>query len=469
MVFLLLVSACSTTPRKTVSDRPAVESYPAVVADDVIPEGSVAVGVPGWESRLEDNPLVQVWLGYFQGRGRRYMEVYLARSTRYLDLMKGILRQNGLPEDLVYIPMIESGYSFSAKSHASAVGYWQFIKGTGKRYGLTISRQVDERRDPILSTHAAAQYLKGLYSLFGSWELAMAAYNVGENRVQRVLMNNYTRDFWEMARRRLLPDETLNYVPKFVAAALIAKNPEKYGFSEIEYYPPFRFSEVTVDKPVNLRRMAANLGLPYSDFKMYNPAFRGDVAPLSAGRKVTLRVPAGQGGDPSVKLVNAQQTSVQQVAVEAQVSDSEKSPARADVEPEDYFFYRVRRGDNMFRIAQRYGVSQADLVKLNNLRPGQALPTGKRLKIPSDGQESNQTRVAPREPSSKRGRSERAVASAGSAGRNKEVHIVRRGESLRKIARKYGLNIRDLKKANGLTDRDLLAGERLQIPRSAVR
>ncbi|MFN7262309.1 MAG: lytic transglycosylase domain-containing protein, partial [Pseudobdellovibrionaceae bacterium] len=166
---------------------------------------------------VEMNPLVEKWVNYFQGRGRPHMERYLARSNRYIGLMKKILRQNGLPEDLIYIALIESGFSSKATSRAAAVGYWQFIRPTGKRYGLEINSLVDERRDPVLSTQAAAEYFKGLYSVFGSWYLAMASYNVGENRVKREVMNHYTRDFWELARKKRFPQETINYVPKYIA------------------------------------------------------------------------------------------------------------------------------------------------------------------------------------------------------------------------------------------------------------
>src|SRR5262249_50776712 len=151
---------------------------------------------------------------------------YLERSARYLPMMKNVLRENGLPEDLVYVAMIESGFSPRAHSRANAVGYWQFIRSTGKRFGLHVDTFIDERRDPVLSTRAAAEYFKALYDLLGSWHLSMAAYNVGEMRVKRAVTRYYTRDFWELIRkRRAMPAETRNYVPKFIAAALIAKNP----------------------------------------------------------------------------------------------------------------------------------------------------------------------------------------------------------------------------------------------------
>ena len=400
------------------------------------------------------------------------MDRYLARSTRYLDLMKRVLKQNGVPEELVFVAMIESGFSFSAKSHAGAVGYWQFIRGTGKRYGLKINSFIDERRDPILSTTAAAQYLRGLYSLFGSWELAMAAYNVGENRVQKVLMNNYTRDYWEMAARRLLPAETLSYVPKFVAASLIAKNPAKYGFNDVEYYEPFTFEEVTLEKPVNLRVLAGKLGVSYADFKMFNPAFKGDYAPLGPDRKVVIRVPNGG-------------KSIVQASLDQATVKSNRLVVTYDTGDHDYVFYKIRRGDNLFRIAQKYGVSQTSILKLNNFSHQTTLRVGSRIKIPAEAAE-RETPSPGREPSSKRAKESNnnshvfaskrlpvVVRASRPTGRYAHVdmkphkiHIVRRGETLTHIAEKYCLPLVKLAKANKLprTAR-LVAGTQLMIPK----
>ena len=473
-----LLIACSSKPTKTGGQSGSAGS---TIAGDTVPAygeefTGVAFGQPEWDKRLENNPFVKEWLDYFQGRGRKYMELYLARSSRYLDLMKGILKNSGMPEELVFVPMIESGYSFSAKSNANAVGYWQFIRATGKRYGLRINNVVDERRDPILSTQAASQYLKGLYSLFGSWELALAAYNVGENRVQRVLMNNYTRDYWEMARRRLLPAETLNYVPKFVAAALIARNPDKYGFTDIKYYEPFKFDEITLNKAVNLRRMAAQLNVPYQEFKMYNPAFKGDHAPLGPDRKVVIRVPAGSSQDTA------------KTAIEQSVVTTEKPTVVYDNPNEkDYVYYRVRRGDNLHRIAQRYGVRQQDILKLNNFESGNIIRSGVKIKIPLEANERKESSVSPADPSTSMQRSparrlqkdggreiekltaktkEIPGATAISGGSTKSWHTVRRGETLTGIAHSYGVSLDRIISANRL-DGDkgrLLAGQRIRIP-----
>lgn len=393
----------------------------------------------------EVNPMVDKWVNYFQGRGRRHMERYLARSTRYEAVMKRVLRDNGLPEDLFYIALIESGFSSSAVSHASAVGYWQFIRGTGKRYGLEISRLVDERRDPVLATEAAAEYFRGLYSVFGSWYLAMASYNVGENRVKREVMKHQTRDFWELARKARFPSETINYVPKFIAAKMIAKDPAKYGFEEIDYLPPIEFDTVEVTHSVNLRVMAEKMSLNYEDFKALNPKFKGEIAPDREGR-LSLRIPPGQT----------------ELAVTA-AADAvpEKIEYVADVDTQRY---RIRRGDNLSSIARRFRTSVAYLRDLNDLPRGRALRVGSVLYVPDRTPlTSRATRtartVAPKAPSSKGA----ATSLAGADG--VRYHVVRSGDSLYTIARRYGTTISALSKANNIhRGRVLRVGVKLIIP-----
>ena len=242
---------------------------------------------------IEERPEVEVWIQYFTGRGRDNMKLYLERSTRYMQLMRSVLRESGLPDKLVYVAMIESGFSSKARSRAHAMGYWQFIEPTGRRYGLKVNHFVDERRDPLLSTQAAGEYLKDLYSLFGSWYLAMASYNAGEYRVNRAMMKYYTRDFWRLRKNKSIPRETREYVPKFMAAYLIAQNPKKYGFHSLNYQKPIQFESVAVHQPVSLKKLAKNLSLQYKDLRLLNPKYVTEYVPMEKKGATVIRVPLG--------------------------------------------------------------------------------------------------------------------------------------------------------------------------------
>jgi len=225
------------------------------------------------------NGPVKAYLRVFTTSHKVVFASYLARSGRYLPLMLRIFREHGLPEDLVYLCLVESGFNPWAKSPAEAVGPWQFIKDTAQRYGLRVNGWVDERRDPEKSTRAAAHYLKDLYRQFGCWYLAAAGYNAGEKRVEGTLNRNNTHDFWELAQRRLLPQETCNYVPQLIAAALIAKNPEKHGFQGISYQSPWRAVRVKVPGGVDIRWFAEALAIPFETLRELNPELLKDRTP----------------------------------------------------------------------------------------------------------------------------------------------------------------------------------------------
>lgn len=394
----------------------------------------------------EINPSVEKWIAYFQGRGRGHMERYMARSTRYEALMKKVLKDNKLPEDLFYIALIESGFSSSALSHASAVGYWQFIRGTGKRFGLEINQLVDERRDPVIATQAAAEYFKDLYSEFGSWYLAMASYNVGEGKVRKAIAKHKTRDFWELSKkRRVLPKETLNYVPKYIAAKLIAKNPDKYGFEGIDYLPPIEFDHVAVQGPVNLRLMADKMGMNYEDLKALNPKFKGEVAPLK-GSTLELRIPPG---------------TTEQATVAAAESIVEKAEFIADDNARPY---KVRRGDTVYSIARRYRTTVAyirdmnDLPRRKRLRPGMTLYVPDRTPLAEKRPEYVAQKVRP-------SRNNQVVEISSAEGR---FYIVQPGDSFYSIAKKYNVSVNSLKRANNLRrGNKLKAGSRLILPSEA--
>lgn len=385
----------------------------------------------------EINEKVEMWIKYFQGRGRPHMERYLARSTRYEALMKKVLRDNKLPEDLFYIALIESGFSSSARSHASAVGYWQFIRGTGKRYSLDINKMVDERRDPVLATQAAAEYFRDLYSIFNSWYLSMAAYNVGEGRVIKAVRKYKTKDFWELSRnRRALPAETDNYVPKYIAAKLIAKNPDKYGFEGIDYMTPIEFDHVTLKEPVNLRLMAEKMNFNYEDFKDLNPKFKGEIAPLDKDNTLSLRIPAG-----TMEIaMTAASTSV------ASIIDF--VPDQVETQ-----YYKVRRGDNLGSIARRYRTTVAYLRELNDFSRKKTIRVGQKIVVP------DRTPLQQRKSTKEKKKSQSTVTTS-------DFYVVKRGDSLASIADKFDVSVIELSKANGIKRKSKLrAGVRLNIPR----
>jgi membrane-bound lytic murein transglycosylase D len=396
---------------------------------------------------LEVNRLVLEWIDYFQGPGRDHMERYLARSSRYLPMMKEVLHKEGLPEDLVYIALIESGFSPAATSSANAVGYWQFIRATGRTYGLQIDPYVDERRDFVRSTEAAASYFKSLYNLFGSWYLAIASYNVGENRIKNIVMRYHTRDFWEMARNKKLPLETIHYIPKFLAARMIAKEPEKYGFANIEYQPALDYSEIQLTQTVDLKNMAKEMGIDYVELKDLNPMYRRAIAVDHNGR-LTLRVPKGTEEKATLAAANS-------------IVTDRKIFAVAD--DEDVTFYRIHRGESISAVARKFHISTRRLRSLNGFTSRTRLVAGKKIKVPNDsavGMESLQSTHRKLTAQNSHDRASRSPSRTAPT-----VHVVKRGETLLNIARRYRVSLTRLASYNQLSRRSkILVGSRLEIP-----
>ncbi len=371
-------------------------------------------------------PMVQKWVNYFQGRGRPHMERYLSRLGRYETFMTDILIQEGVPKELIYVALIESGFNKHAHSHASAVGYWQFIRGTGRGYGLTINSLVDERKNPELATKAAAQYYKALFKVFGSWPLALSSYNAGENRVMRAIMRNYTRDFWTLALNKQLPRETANYFPKFVAASLICKDPKAYGFSHVERQPEIAFDTIQIKSGISISKLAKNLNIGKEDLRDLNPSFNTDFVPIYKGSATEFRVPAGYAS----RAVAALDDSASKSKYYAHTSES---------------VHRVRRGDSLYRIARRYGTSIRVLMSENNLSKRSTIYPGMKIKIPS------QKRVA--------------AAAYRNYNKGSKVYKVRRGDTLSGIASRYRIGLSKLARLNGLSVRTRVRiGQRLRIP-----
>lgn len=380
----------------------------------------------------EINSSVEKWINYFQGRGREHMERYLARSTRYEKIMKKVLRDNGLPEDLFYIALIESGFTSSAISHSMAVGYWQFIRGTGKKFGLEINKFIDERRDPVLATQAAADYFRGLYDEFGSWYLAMASYNVGEGRVRKEVARNKTRDFWELARKRRLPKETMNYVPKFIAARIIAKDPEKFGFTELDYLPPIEFDHIDSTKSVDLRAFAEKLNYNYEDLKALNPKYKGEIAPLR-GEKISIRIPPGM-------------MDIARIALNDSLTDKTEFVADSDTTS-----YKVRKGDTLRSIARKFRTSVAYLRDLNDLPRRAKLRPNSIVYVPD------------------RTPSKSSALEALKKSEGVERHVVKSGETLASIAKKYSVSVHKLRSLNRIRKgQGIRVGMAIRVP-SSVR
>ena len=367
------------------------------------------------EIPLDPHASVDKWIKYFTGQGQNHMKSYLERSSRYLPLMKSVLKENDLPTDLVYVALIESGFSPKALSRANAVGYWQFIYGTGKGYGLRIDGFVDERRDPVLSTRAAANYFKKLYSLFESWHLALAAYNSGEYRVNRAVLRNYNRDFWLLSSKKALPRETRNYIPKLIAAIHISKNPKKYGFHNLEYQKPINYELLKIKKPISLVKLAKQMEMPAENLQKLNPMYKGEYVPIYEKESI-LRIPVG-----SLFLA--------QTSLEASQMNEPKHSYHY------HYWYRVRRGDSLYRIARRHKTTVSKIRRKNNLKNSSFLRIGQKLKIPT------RRLVASKKISAKR-----SIANTS----KKDFHTVKKGQTLSKIAQLYGLKLSQLKEFNNI-------------------
>ncbi len=441
---------------------------------------------------------VQYYLDFFQGPGRERFSIWLQRMPRYEFLIREKLRENGVPEDMVYLALIESGFSNSAVSRARATGMWQFMKGTAKLYGLRVDAWVDERRDPVRATDAAARHLADLRDHFGSMYLAAAAYNAGAGRVSRGLRRlggedeedeeNPDAQFFRLYDTRLLRRETKDYVPKLIAAALIAKQPAKYGFEQPPALQPFTYDSVIVPDATGLDVLARLADTTIEALRELNPQFIRRVTPPR--QSVVVRVPGGSGplvaarfealparsrvsfvehtvsrgqSFGSIASMYRVSTPVIQDAnpwvrssrlrigtrlviptsfVPTVAEPSRRSSPAVAFESSTTIRYRVRSGDSFWSLSQRYRTTIQRLRTLNGLGGDAELKIGQVIRVPAPVREET-------------------LAMAGSG----RIHTVRSGETLSGIASRYRVSLAALRAANGLDlDTMLLAGTRLTIP-----
>lgn len=303
------------------------------------------------------NEKVQDFISFFQGRAESFFSRSLARSQAYEEMMKRIFREKNLPEELFYLALIESGYNPTALSRAKASGIWQFIGQTAKRFGLRVDKWVDERRDPEKSTLAAAEYLKTLHGMFNNWDLAAASYNAGEGKVLTAMKKAQSDDFWEISNHRYLKQETKKYVPMFLAAMTIAKEPQKYGFSNIEYHPPLVYEKVAVPPSTSLALIAKAAETDLSEIRSLNPALLREKTP------------------PNLPYFEINLPSGKKEVFERNFPSLSRSSASKNA-------YRVCSGDTLSRLAKKYNVSVQELCGANALTPQSLLKLGSILKIP---------------------------------------------------------------------------------------
>ena len=406
-----------------VGDLP-VDEMPAPASEEARRTAEEVVREELSDLPIDLNDSVLSCIELYQGNLRDWFEAALARGGRYLPRIREVFASEGIPQDLAYVALVESAFKTGALSRAKAKGVWQFMPKTGKEYGLQQDWWVDERSSPEKATRAAARYLKFLYSMFSDWNLSLAAYNAGPGKVMRGI-NRYDRtDFWDLSRTRAFKRETKNYVPMIHAAIVVAKAPEKYGFSVVPEEAP-AYEVVPVDGAVDLRLIAECAAAEVDEVQLLNPELRRLATP--AQKSFELKVPHGSG-----------QT----------VAD-----CLTAMPPEKRVRFRthvVARGQTLATIAHRFGTSARDIAQANRLDPGRRVARGTELIIP----------IAARAavPTARTASGHRPPAEP-----QRISYRVRPGDTLATIASQYKISVRDLQSWNGLKSSRIAAGNVLTI------
>ena len=371
------------------------------------------------------NRQVEVYLDLFQGKQRKYFSRWLSRSGTYIPMMEKELKKEGLPLDLVYLSMIESGFNQRAYSRSRAVGLWQFMKGTGRQYGLRVDRYVDERRDALKSTKAAVAYLKDLYDEFDDWYLAVAAYNGGPGTIRKAIRRAKSNDFWKIAQKKSLKLETKRYVPKLIAAIMIAKEPERYGFLDVKYHKPLFYDELKVGPGLSLEAAALLTGSSSKTIKNLNLELRTAKTPLNR-EYYQLKIPNG--------TLHLAQNNLSRLH---------------SVVSTDYKTHIVRKNESLAQICKRYNINTTTLLKINNLSSSK-LTIGSRLRIPF---RTIHYRLLPE-----------GMDATIAAKDELILHTIKKGETISKISKQYQVPPELIVSWNGLPSvHKITAGQQLAL------
>lgn len=376
------------------------------------------------------NKKINFWIKYYTGRGKRTLEKFLSNGEKYKPIIIDILKQHNLPEELFYVGLIESGYMNHAKSHAGAVGPWQFMPDTARRYGLKVTRSIDERKNIYKSTQAAALFFQDLYNIFGSWELALAAYNAGEYGIIRRIRGANTRDYYELSARKIIPKETRHYVPKVIASMYVSKNLEKYnvnhkkGHGKIYHRPKV----IKINKATSLKTLSKQLNVSVKVIKKLNHDIHKNYIPYMGKNGFEIYLP--------------NKTAQRKIAFLEKNSKVLESKTFTKTErPSNTNYHRVKNNESLYSISRRYNIKISTLKKINNLN-SDMIYKGQKIKLLSGAK----PQIKPNH-----------IV--------KNIYKVKKGDNLSLIADKIGTRIATIKKLNRLKSTRLLVGQKLRVPK----
>lgn len=436
------------------STTKSAETVPEIGSEEDEINQALKNGIP-----IELNDKVEKWIDYFVNKNPEAFQRFMDRGQPYKKMIVAMLRDRGIPTELYYLAMIESGFVLHAKSPMAAVGFWQFIPGTGRRYGLRVDNYVDERRDPRRATIAAAMYLSDLNNVFDSWYLALSAYNAGEMRIMNAIMRGKSRDFWQLVKDKQLPAETMDYIPKFMAAFLIGTNPEKYGFRRPTQDANEDLVAVNVPSPISLHTVSEYASVPLVTLQVANPHLvKGMTPPGTQNYKIWVpKTFVSNINDNQERLATAR-LNISPTRI-AKVEKADR-PDKADISPKAALankkFHRVRRGEHLAMIAEKYGMTVGQLKVFNRLT-GSTIRPGMKLKI--RGSEIADTADNKNDRDEKRLMADTDTQGSG-------TYRVRRGDNLHEIAKRFGVSVQSLKKMNKLRRTDLRIGQVLKVAKN---